>query len=323
VLFAVLIWRVGPASIGHVLLGIGWSVLLVPLPHVLHTLGETSGWWLAFSQGRCPLGYSALLRITVAVKIIQGVTPSVSQATELVRFHLLRQAGVRPDLATASVVMAKTTASAGELMFIVLGVGALAGSLTIDPVSAMWAVAGIGILALVLGGLLAWARLGLFRPLVWLGMRLAFVRAFLDRHGALLSSTEALLREYLVEQRTRFLASGLVFFVTWLLTVFETWVFLWVLGLPTTVPNALLIQAWLALVVRLTAFVPSNVGTLEAGALMVFAFVGLPPQGALALALLRRLRQLVWMVVALVVFPRARRSPSTAASIGHSGSPGS
>jgi uncharacterized membrane protein YbhN (UPF0104 family) len=232
---------------------------------------------------------------------------------------LLRQTGVRPDLAAASVVMAKTTASAGELAFIVLGVGALAGSLSIDPVAAMWTAVGIGALALVLGGLVVWQRLGLFRPLVWLGMRLTFLRAFLDRHGALLSSTEALLQEYLVEQRTRFLTSGLVFFVMWLLSVFETWVFLWILGLPTTVANALLIQAWLTLVVRLTAFVPSNIGTLEAGALMVFAFVGLPPHGALALALLRRIRQLVWMIVALAAFPRARRIPSAAPSAGRSG----
>ncbi|HSF03445.1 MAG TPA: lysylphosphatidylglycerol synthase domain-containing protein [Solirubrobacterales bacterium] len=311
VLLAVLIWRVGPVSIGHVLLAVGWTAILVPAPHVLQAVGETSGWWLAFSRGSCPVSFATLLRVNIAVKVVQGVTPSVSQATELVRIHLLRQAGVPADLATASVVMAKTTASAGELVFVVLGVGTLAGSMAIDRASVIGAGVGIGILALVLVGLLAWQRVGLFRPLAWLGMRLGLVRGFLERHGALLASTETLLQDYLVEQRARFLASGVAYLVSWLLSVVETWVFLWMLGLQTTIVDALLIQAWLALVVRLTAFVPSNIGTLEGGVLMVFAIVGLSPQAALALALLRRVRQLVWMTAALAVLPRARRPSST------------
>ena len=310
-LFALLIWRVGLMSIGHVLLALGWSAFLVPAPHALYVLGETAGWWLAFARGGCPLPYGGLLRVTVAIKFIQGVTPSVSQAAELARIHWLRQAGVQLDVATASVVMAKTTTAAAELAFILVGVGALIGSVAIDPSAATWALVGIGVLALGLSVLLAWPWLGLLRPLDWLSTRLGIVRVFLDRHGALLSSTEALHRQYLVEQRARFLASGGVFFVTWLLSAFETYVFLWMLGAPTTAFDALLVQAWLALVVRATAFVPSNVGTLEAGALMVFAFLGLPARLALALALLRRARQLVWMGTALALVPRARHEQAT------------
>lgn len=310
VLFAVLIGRVGLASIGDVLLAIGWSALLVPVPHALYALGETAGWRLAFPRGGCPLRYVALLRLTVAVKVIQGVTPSVSQAAELVRIHLLRRAGVQPDVAAASVVMAKTTTTAAELAFIILGVGALIGSVAIDRAATLWAFVGIGALGLVLGTLLAWQWLGLSRPFAWLGVHLAVVRPFLTRHGALLSSTERLLRQYLAEQRGRFLASGLLFFVTWTLSVLETYVFLWILGAPTTALDALLIQAWLSVVVRVTAFVPNNVGTLEAGAVMAFAFVGQPPPAALAFALLRRARQLVWMGTALAVFPRGSRRPA-------------
>jgi hypothetical protein len=309
-LFAVLLWRVGLASIVDVLAPMGWSALLVPVPHALYALGETAGWRLAFSRGRCPLSYVGLLRLTVAVKLIQGVTPSVSQAAELVRIHLLRQAGVQPDVAAASVVMAKTTTTAAELAFIVAGVGALIGSVAMDRAAAMSAFAGIAALGVLLGGLLAWQWLGLSRPLVWLGARLALVRPFLARHGALLSSTDRLLRQYLSAHRGRFLASGLLFFVTWTLSVLETYVFLWILDVPTTAVDAWLIQAWLAVVVRVTAFVPNHVGTLEAGAVMAFAFVGQPAPTALAFAFLRRARQLAWMGAALAAFPRAARRPA-------------
>jgi hypothetical protein len=305
-LFAVLIWQVGVAPIGQILLAIGWRAILVPVPHVLPTLGETLGWWLAFSRDGCPLDYLKLLRFTTAVKAIYGVTPSLSQAGELVRLHLLRQAGVRSDLATASVVTAKTTAAAGELAFITIGLTALLASVTVAPAVAIGAVVGVGVLALVLSGIVAWQRLGLFRPLLWLGRRVPALRGLLDRHGPLLSSTDAILQEYLARHRLRFGASGLAYFATWLIGVLETCVFLWILGLPAHTGDALVIHTWVALVVRLTAFVPAALGTHEAGALMAFAFVGLPAEGALAFALLRRVRQLVWMAVGLALFPRRR-----------------
>lgn len=322
VLLAALVWRVGPVPIGEALVGVGWSALLVPLPHALFALGEASGWRLAFARGSCPLPPTALLRIAVAVKLVQGVAPSMSQATELVRIHLLREAGVPGDRATASVVMAKTMTGIAELAFIVLGVGALIASVAVEPAAAMWALVGIVGLGVVLGGLLAWERRGLFRPLVWLGSRLAFVSRFLERHGALLSSAEALIQEYLSRQRGRFVGATAVFFVTWLAMAFETWVFLWMLGLPATALDALLVQGWLALVTRATAVVPSNVGTLEAGTVMVFALVGLPPAGGMALAVLRRVRQLVWMGMALAVFPRASRAPAPEASLERPGAQG-
>jgi hypothetical protein len=219
--------------------------------------------------------------------------------------------------------MAKTMTGIAELAFIVLGVGALIASVAVEPAAAMWALVGIVGLGVVLGGLLAWERRGLFRPLVWLGSRLAFVSRFLERHGALLSSAEALIQEYLSRQRGRFVGATAVFFVSWLAMAFETWVFLWMLGLPATALDALLVQGWLALVTRATAVVPSNVGTLEAGTVMVFALVGLPPAGGMALAVLRRVRQLAWMALALAVFPRAPRAPAPEAALERPGAQGS
>jgi hypothetical protein len=309
VLFVLLIWRVGTASIGLLLLAVGWWVVLLPLPHALVMLCETWGWWYAFSRDGCPLGYSTLLRFTVAAKAIQGVTPSLVQAGELLRLQLLRRAGVHPDLAAASIVMAKTTITIGELAFIVFGLAASLGTVTVTPAAATWAIVGVVGLALALAGGVAWQRRGFFYPLVGLGRRLAVLRGFLDRHAPLLASTDSMLRDYLVRHRARFHASGLAYFAAWLIGAVDAWMMLWILGLPVHATAALFIQASLTIVTRLTAFVPSNLGTLEAGTLIVFAVVGLPAEGALAFALLRRLRQLVWIAVGLGILSRESRGP--------------
>ncbi|MGH8614016.1 MAG: hypothetical protein ACREYF_18815, partial [Gammaproteobacteria bacterium] len=46
---------------------------------------------------------------------------------------------------------------------------------------------------------------------------------------------------------------------------------------------------------RLTTFVPGNLGTLEAGLVAVFSFLGLTPESGMAFALLRRIRQIGWI----------------------------
>src|SRR5262245_57200023 len=78
-LFLALIWLVGAAAVGNLLRTVGWTAVLLPLPHVVVTMFETLGWWFAFSRRGCPLPFARLLRFTIAVRAIQGVTPSLSQ----------------------------------------------------------------------------------------------------------------------------------------------------------------------------------------------------------------------------------------------------
>jgi hypothetical protein len=179
----------------------------------------------------------------------------------------------------------------------------------------MWTLVGVVVLALALAGVLTWQWLGVFRPVVQLGRRLPVLRRFFDRHESLLLSTDAILKEYLVKHRARFWASALAYFAFWLGGALETWLILWMLGLATNVAVMLFIHIWLAVVTRLTAFIPANLGTHEAGALMVFTLMGLPAEAALAFALFRRLRQLVWIAVGLAVWPGGRTNQAPAATI--------
>jgi hypothetical protein len=215
-LFGVLIWRVGVAAIGHLLYGVGWWALLLLVPQGLVMLCETSGWWFAFSRDGCPLRYSQLFRLNLAAKAIHQLTPSLSQVGELVKIHLLHRAGVLPDLASASVVTAKTTIVAAELAFVAVGFTVSLSTMTIDPAVTILGVAGVGTLALALGGVLVWLRFGLFRPVVWLGRSIPALGRFFNRHGPLFVATDAIVQDYLVWHRRRFWISSLAFLAGWL-----------------------------------------------------------------------------------------------------------
>jgi uncharacterized membrane protein YbhN (UPF0104 family) len=65
------------------------------------------------------------------------------------------------------------------------------------------------------------------------------------------------------------------------------------------------------IVTRLTAFVPANLGTQEAGAVMIFSFLGFSADSAMAFALLCRIRQIFWVALGLGILakiPHARQA---------------
>jgi uncharacterized protein (TIRG00374 family) len=161
-------------------------------------------------------------------------------------------------------------------------------------------------MGLAVAGVLVWQRLGLFRPLIWISRRLGVLTKFLDRYEDFLSSTDRMLREYLGEGR-RFCLSCLGYFLGWVAGAVEAWVFLSILGLPNDPMFALLVQVWLVLVTRLTAFVPANLGTQEAGAVVIFSFLGLTADSAMAFALLRRVRQIAWIALGMGILAKAPR----------------
>jgi hypothetical protein len=80
------------------------------------------------------------------------------------------------------------------------------------------------------------------------------------------------------------------------------------LELPHDLLSALVVQVWLVIVTRLTAFVPANLGTHEAGIVVIFAFLGLAPESAMVFALLRRVRQIGWIAAGLGLLAKVPRA---------------
>lgn len=303
ILFAVLVWRVGLESIARELGRVGWFIPLVFIPHVLVALGEGMGWWFAFPGPAQPPAFRAIARFTVAAKAIQLITPSMAQIGELARVQLLRSAGIGTDIAIASVIAAKISMMLGEVA--IMGIGLVVASNLVALEKSVALTVGVGILVMLAASaaLWVWQRVGLFSLIIWITRQLNLFTNFFERHKEVLSSTDTLLQTYF-KNKVQFSKSCIASFLGWLAGVFEAWVFLIVLGFPNDLWTALIIQAWLIIVVRLTAFVPGNLGTQEAGALMIFSVLGMPPEGAMAFALLRRIRQIGWVAAGLALLAR-------------------
>ena len=297
VLFTLLLWKTGLDTVGNILWKASWAFPLVFIPFVLVVLCETSGWWFAFPSTRS-MRFKDLMRLTIAAKGVQFLTPSIIQAGEFMKIHLLRESGVKSDVAAASVVVAKTTVMIAEFLFIGLGLCLAWWHVAVSPAVAASIMLGLTVMSVCILAAILLQRAGLFRPLLWVSRHVPFLAGFITRHEGFLSSTQRIIQAHLIEKK-RFAWSCACFFMGWAAGIVEAWVFLSILGLPASVGAALFIQVWSVIVSRLTTFIPANLGAHEAGVVMTFSALGLPVDGAMAFALLRRIRQLGWIAASL------------------------
>ena len=89
----------------------------------------------------------------------------------------------------------------------------------------------------------------------------------------------------------------------------EVWLVLWAVGEPIGVTAALAIETFARLGSIASAFIPANIGALEASNAAPVAMLGLGGGGALALS--RRVRATLWAVLGLILYPRVKSQPPT------------
>ena len=79
-----------------------------------------------------------------------------------------------------------------------------------------------------------------------------------------------------------------------------------------SVGDAVIIEA-LAQPTRLAGvLIPGTLGVQEAGGMVIFSLLGLPPELGLAMMLLKRVREIGFNLLGLGLLTRLRPSPSTA-----------
>jgi putative membrane protein len=80
----------------------------------------------------------------------------------------------------------------------------------------------------------------------------------------------------------------------------ETWVALWLLGTPVSIWEAMALESLASAVRNFAFFVPAGIGVQEASFVVFGSLIGLPPDVAVSLSLVKRLRDVGFGVPALL-----------------------
>ncbi len=298
-----LVWHVGPDRIADAATQLGpLALFAILIPSVVMYVIEAYGWKVTLRPSGRAISFWRLLAIRTAGEVVNMTTPTAYMGGEPLKAYMLKRYQVPMVEGLASVVIAKTTMTIAEVVFILLGVALafwlLGGSGSSGQVVAA-ALLSAGLLVFGVAGFVFVQRRGLF---IWIlellrtiGMRVAFLEAKEEQLRAL----DRTILEFYTQSRSAFYASSLLFLLGWLAEAGEVFVIIYYLGGPATISSAISIGALSVFIKGGTFFIPGSLGAQDAGNLLLLKAFDYSDVTGITFALLRRFRELVWIGIGL------------------------
>ena len=303
---------VGLAVLGAILAAVGWKSIAANLALiggwfaglvVLYTLAQLAfalGWWVLTGPAPRPMSFGALFAAYLGGDSINYFT---SVGGEPVKAQLLKdEMGFSRALATVAVHRHADVLA--QWLFLTGGVGFALTYFHLPTVARVAALASL----LGLGGLVIWMtwglRRGAFGPAIaWLGRFRPFAKhtARLQDAAARLDAT---IGEFYREKSGHFGWATAWCLLGWCGGLLETYLVLRLLSSTHGWATAVAIESLAMVLNNILLFIPGRVGSAEGVRVGVYALLGLTAAQGTAYALVRRGRELLWLVPGFVVLLR-------------------
>jgi putative membrane protein len=295
-IFIALLIREGADRVGSAISHAGWGLLSVTVYHLLQTLSDAAGWSVLIpKKHRVPLIKSFFLNWIG--ESINNLLPTGRVGGDIVITRIAAWWGTPLNIATAVMIVDVTIGIVTKVIYIVAA-GILLVTVTGRSDLARPTVAAAITGTLAAAGFYAVQRLGIFR---WITTLASHVVRSPDRNS-LVQTGEALDQTIGFIYARRSGVAGCYFFwiLSWVFASGEIWLSLSALGFQSNFIAAMILES-AALAIRGAAFlVPGAVGVQEGTYIVVGNLLGIPGEIALALSLVRRIRELALGIPALV-----------------------
>ncbi|UCE88882.1 MAG: flippase-like domain-containing protein [Pseudomonadota bacterium] len=299
-LFLALIFQQGIGEVLVAFASVGWGLLGVALYRFVPLSVHTLGWYMLLPQPHRQTP-SGLFRMRWICEAVNTLLPVAQVGGELVRARLLARSDMRRSVAAASVAADFTLGLLSQLVFTFIGIALLLDRTGSADLVTQFALVAMVAALLVLAFFYLQHR-GLFSG----GMKLMGVVVRSEQWSALVGSAASLdnaLRD-LYRNRGAVARSAFIRLGAWLLGTGETWIALHLLGAPVSFTDALIIES-LGYAARSLGFlVPGALGIMEGAIMLVGTLLGVTPATALALSLVKRVRELAIGAPALLLWAR-------------------
>lgn len=290
----------------------GWfGIVAVIAFHGLQVLFSALGWRAVAGPGPDRPDLGAFLVLRLVREAVNNLLPVAQVGGEFVVSRLLQRRGVKLASAIAGTVADLTIQVVTQIVFTIMGLalllrsvgdsavsGYVAGAL---PVAALAIVGLLGAQWLGLAAVIETALMRLGRSMGWAGT--AHVEGL---HQALIDCYRA---------PGRVTMAALWHMVSWLLGGIEVCLALHFLGQDIGFGPGLIIES-LGQALKAAGFVvPGALGVQEGGYIVICQALGLSPELAIALSLMKRLREVALGLPGLVLWRRIEAAPAPAMSV--------
>lgn len=308
-LFAYLVWRAGPDKLFTDIVALRWGVVLIIVLAGCAHLAKTRAWALMLCEGKQKVPFTRLLALRLGAEAI-GQLGIVGQTFG----DSIRISYLSPEVPSARGV---SSVSLDRGLYFVTGtvvtiVGIATAALILPLPHALRRFAGIFVV--VLCGVLLSTALVVHRRWPVLSSttaslgQLSFLRNWVDKNWRLIRSVENMLFDFYHQTPRAFWASFALNLACHVMAVGEVCLILYFLGTKIGFLPALAIEALTKLLNAVGNLNPGNIGTYEAGTVLIGKIFGISGAAGLALGVSRRIRGLFWAAVGGVFMSVITRS---------------
>ena len=299
-----IVWHIGPERIYDAAAQLGPVALLVMLiPSVVMYVVEAYGWKVTLGPSAKHIPFWRVLAIRTAGEVVNMTTPTAYVGGEPLKAYLLKKHHVPMVEGLASVIIAKTTMTIAEVLFILLGIALgvwlLSGNDSSGQTVAA-ALVSVGLLAFGTAAFVFVQRQGLFTWLLGFLRKIGLKIAYLEAREEQLRSLDRTILTFYRDNRPAFYSSTGLFFLGWMAEALEVYVIISYLGGPAMALSAISIGALSVFIKGGTFFIPGSLGAQDGGNMLLLSAFGYSDVTGITFALLRRFRELVWIGLGLL-----------------------
>jgi putative membrane protein len=294
-LIALVAWFGGQA-IGHEVLEAGWAIPATLILHLIQLYLSAIAWRIAVGLRlpRMPVYF----RLRWIRESVNALLPVAQMGGNIVGIRMLAQRGIPAPVAAAGTTLDLTIEALTQFAWTMIGIATLA-AISSDTSWRPWVEGGAVTMGLGLAGFVAAQRAGLMRLIEGLARQLQKLFPMLSVDLLRGLHTE-LMR---LQSNRRALAQAFaIHLVAWMLGTFEVWLVLTSMGRHITPAEAVTIES-LGMAARSAGFVvPGALGVQETGFILVCSLFQIPADTAIALSMVKRVRELAAGLPGLVAW---------------------
>ncbi|NUM34305.1 MAG: flippase-like domain-containing protein [Candidatus Brocadiae bacterium] len=299
--FFVVVWLLldtGIANIKQELYNLGpWGILFL-LPYIAVYIFDTLGWKYSFCR-EIKTPFSLLFHIRLAGEAINYTTPTAYIGGEPVKAYILSKKGIPFTHGLASVVIGKFLMTVVEVIFILIGIEITVSTLGKRDSFFTWLIIFFLIFSVFLFFLLHFQKKGMGKFCVQWVRKIKFLSQAFSSDEAKIQEFDQILSKYYSKEKLSIALSCVYYFIGWCLGALEIYILLLLMGYEVTLPTAIALEAISVAIKGAGGFIPGSIGVQEGGQVWIFALFGYPKSLGLTFGILRRLREVFWILVGL------------------------
>jgi len=294
-LLGYLVFRSGPSTVWKQLQAVGWGFALVILLGGLSQLAKTCAWRHAFT---CDISGLSWFRSFVAQLISDGfgqLGVAGKVVGEGTRISLLRRAVPLSNALSAGAI----DGALHTFTAVLITVSGISATLLLAPLSGTWRTYAVLLVAVLMSAVILavvsvrnrWQLVGHATRAIG---RLPRLREWVSGKQPIIDSAEDNLLTFRDEAPSAFWATLLLNLLWHMLAILEVYIILRFMGARVALSGAFIVEALTKVINLVGALNPGNVGTYEAGNILIAKIFGVTGTAGLTLALCRRLRTVFW-----------------------------